>query len=156
MSWNKRFIELNCSELMQKQSLSLRYHFTAGSPFLKSLCNLMLRTNEETNPESDLFKGFFFNPENFAYVKLSAKNRQNKVGSRHSSALLLEHACGQDFVRSLKFGVRLGQVSSSKVGDHFAVNASTELINGINLSLLKSKFFLRRTTPLTDDAAFEL
>lgn len=102
-----------------------------------------------------MFHGFFLNPENFAYLKMSSKQRQNKVGSRHSSALLLDRACGEDAVSSVKLGVKLGQASHEFIGDTLAVNASTEFMTGGSLSLLKSKFFLRRIIPFKD-AEYEL
>lgn len=110
VSWNNRFIETNCSELMQKTSLMLKYQFASDSPVLTKLFKTVLRQKEAepVNRKSDLFKGFFYNPENYAYAKLSAKNRSNKVGSKHSSAMLLERACGEDTVKSIKLGVRLG------------------------------------------------
>jgi hypothetical protein len=153
MSWNTRFIETNCNEVMQKQSLTFKHHFTTGSRFLNRLFRVALWQDkeEEINRQSDLFKGFFFNPENFAYLKLSLKHRQNKVGNRHSSALLLERACGEDSIKSFKLGFKLGQVSSELVGSHVALNASAELVKGDTLSVIKSKFFIRKTVPLVED-----
>ena len=83
---------------------------------------------EDVNMSSDLFKGFFLNPENFGYFKFSQKQRANKVGNRHSSALLLERACGEDSVNSFKLGFKLGQVSTENVGNHVTANASTEFV----------------------------
>jgi len=73
LSWNQRFIETNCSELMQKQSLALKYYFASDSVLLNSLCRLLLRRDAELidNKQSDLFRGFFLNPENYAYLKMS-------------------------------------------------------------------------------------
>ena len=158
ISWNTRFLETNCSEIMQKQSLIFKYNFNASSPLLNGLVRAFLwhELPERSEDKSQLFKGFFFNPENYAYLKVAAKQRQNKVGSKHSSALLLERAVGEDSIKQVKLGVRFGQVSTQMMARHFAANASTELISGTSLSLWKSKFFLRHTTPLTNDANFEL
>jgi hypothetical protein len=78
-----------------------KYNMNASSPLLNGLVRAFLWHGLPARSEdkSQLFKGFFFNPENYTYLKLATKQRQNKVGSKHSSALLLDRAVGEDSIQ---------------------------------------------------------
>ncbi len=43
-------------------------------------------------------------PPSFFYFKLSYKQRENKIGERHSSMALIENAVGSDFQKVIKTG----------------------------------------------------
>jgi hypothetical protein len=48
LSWNTRFIETNCNEVMQKQSLMLKYYFNSDSQLIKRLLRVaMWQDNDE-------------------------------------------------------------------------------------------------------------
>ena len=94
---------------------------------------------------------FVNNPKNFIYVKGSLKQRQNKVGSDHSSAALLENALGDDKISSLKLGSRLGILSATEpLFKNFVAKASTEIVKGEKTAFVKSKLFGRLTRKLGD------
>lgn len=86
-SWSNRTIEQNCSERMQKTSVTFRRDFRQG----------LAVGLEDGQDAPNLFKhSFLCNPQNFVYLKLSSKFRQNKVAELHSSAALVENAVGED------------------------------------------------------------
>lgn len=54
-------------------------------------------------------------------------------------------------MKAFKLGLKLGQVSTQNVGSHFALNASSELVQGQASCHVKSKFFLRKSVPFSDN-----
>jgi len=86
-------------------------------------------------------------PKAHLYLKVSHKERKNKVVSGNASSQLIENAMGEDVV------------SSCKAGGYFAttatlVKASSELQKSIGSAantLLKMKFFARLQRPVFEN-----
>lgn len=74
---------------------------------------------------------FVYNPRNLVYLKASIKDRNNAVGSEHSSAALLENATGHSRVACFKMGAQMSRLSVDEpLMRNIVAKASTELVTG--------------------------
>ncbi len=75
-------------------------------------------------------KSFINDPDNFAFLKLSMKQRTNKVDTNHSSRLLMENAIGNDQLYSARLGVKYNKALDYEyLCNTISMKASGEIVS---------------------------
>lgn len=101
----------------------------------------------EEDESTELFRdNFLFSSDNYGYIKVSAKERANAVGARHSSSLLIDRAMGEDSSKVAKIGVKFTEADINSVNNNCVVKASTEISDS---KIWRTKFFARVLRDLT-------
>lgn len=93
-----------------------------------------------------MFKhSFIDDPEKLLYLKLSRKNRQNRVDTNHSSRALMENALGGDKLYVARLGLKFNEVYDPLFANNcLTVRASTEMASNFeDTRFLKAKLFTR-------------
>ena len=98
---------------------------------------------------SEIFERSFLDvPENYLYVKLKSKGRNNKVDTDNCSKNLIERSINHDKLYSSKIGLKIGKIQiPNNSAFHYLLKASSDLsYNFQDIKYVKSKFFMRHRT----------
>ena len=110
----KAFYQNRVRTVFQETSAGKGVEVNVNEALRKSSLKFEIDLWPESRPK--IFRhSFITDPDNFAYLKFTTKNRKNKVDTDHCSTLLMQRALNNDQLYTAKMGVKFNQAYDHEI-----------------------------------------